>query len=532
MSIRILLIAGLISWHLLFSALVSVAEDKPSGAMVILPFSVSATADSYLANGIRDMLASRLAALGVRTLRHKPGTKIDANAGAVANFQKIMAQFSAAYLLVGRYKHVDNGVEITALVYSANSKKIKEFLRKPLPTGEVIKAIDHLAEDIGLEIFGKITPRSESAERLGMVEEAPSGILSLPAGYSHNGRPRSGLKRQPLFTESPAINLHLRSLGVGDLDGDGVDELVVAGPHKIMAFKIRDGNFKKIAEFTGSLRADIVYISMGDLNHDGRQEIYVSVVAENGPESFALRWQGKAFDYLVKDVPYYLRVMRMIDGKLVLIGEKDSGLDFEPAFYVMRLKGDRLYATSRLDVNAPVTIFNFSLADLDDDRQAEIISRPRAGHLQIMSSSGRELWSRKVGSDDLSYGVDNVAGHGNDSGRLSRLEMAGRIIVRNLDGVVGPEFISNEGLSLKDGELEMHKKIHLFTWTGRAPKELWHTEEIDDEIADYQLGSFQAHGTMLYIGVNMSRGIMDIMASDQCRILMYPIVLGTKAEGL
>ena len=530
MSIRILLIVGLISWHLLFSAPVSVAEDKPGGAMVILPFSVSATADSYLANGIRDMLASRLAALGIRTLRRKPGTEIDLKAGA--DFQKIMAQSSAAYLLVGRYKHVDDGGEITALVYSANSKKTKEFSRKSLAAGGVIGAIDHLAEDIGLEIFGKLTPKSEPVERRGMVEEAPAGILPLPAGYSHNGRPRSGLKPQPLFTESPAINLHLRSIGVGDLDGDGVDELVVAGPHKIMAFKIRGGNFKKIGEFTGSLRADIVYISMGDLNHDGRQEIYVSVMAENGPESFAIRWQGKAFKYLVKDVPYYLRVMRMIDGRLALIGEKDSGMAPEPVFYIMRPKGGRLYATSRLDVNAPVTIFNFSLADLDDDRQAKIIARPGAGHLQIMTSSGKELWTREVDPNDLSYGEYNVVGPDSDSGRLSRLAMAGRIIVRNLDGVAGPEFISNEGASLRDGELERHKKIHLFTWTGRAPKELWHTEEIDDEIVDYQLGSSQAsHKAMLYIGVNMSRGIMDIMASDQCRILMYPIVLGPKAEG-
>jgi TolB-like protein len=487
-----------------------------SYAMVILPFTVSTVEDSYLANGIRDMLVTRLSSLGVQAQRFKAAGADEPK--TAADFQKIMAQTSSDYLLSGRYTTDKDGVNITARVYFLNQPTPKKFLAHTASPDKIITVINHLVENIGGEIFGHTAPLPGSLAPQGQV--APhAAVLPLPAGYSHNGRPRTAAKTRPQFTSSPAINLHLRSLGVGDLDGDGSDELVLAGAHKIMVFKVENGTFEKITEFIGSPRIDIVYLSMADLDHDGRQEIYVSAVAGSGPESFALRWQGNDLVYLVKDVDYYLRAMRMIDGKEALVGEKDNGQSLDPVFYEMQRQDSRLHAARRLEVTAPVTIFNFSMVDIDDDRQAEIISRPAAGHLRVMSNSGREIWTREAEPDDFFGSADRL----DDS--LARLSMAGRLIVRNLDGARGPEFITDEGVSPQDGEIEAHKKIHLLTWTGWAPKELWRTNEIEDDIVDYQLSSFNQNNTILYVGVNISRGIMDIMSPDQCRILMYPVVL-------
>jgi|Deesub1362A_J573_1020465.scaffolds.fasta_scaffold02555_3 hypothetical protein len=62
------------------------------------------------------------------------------------------------------------------------------------------------------------------------------------------------------------------SVAVGDVDGDGIDEIVVGGNGKVFVFKIIKNGYKKIY-LDESLRGKLDSLAVGDIDGDGRAEI-------------------------------------------------------------------------------------------------------------------------------------------------------------------------------------------------------------------------------------------------------------------
>ncbi len=510
----LVMLAVLILWQMLGpSELLAVEHEPVVGSIVIMPFAVPEDGDEkYLQNGIRDMLASRLAVQGIKAVKSNQAIVSDLELSQ-ADIQQITASSSAEYLLIGHYDYGDNGARITALVYSVRERNHKRFWAMVRSPGDVMQAVDQLADDIGRQVFSRGNPS--------VVKNLPTVVrplpLALPPGYSHNGRLLRAVKERAKFRRSPAFNLYLRSMGVGDLDGDGHDEVVLAGKGRIMVLK---GNgFAQITEFNGPPGVDIVYLSMGDLNHNGRPEIYVSATDQKRPESFVLEWRNGNLGYLQKGIPYHLRVMGMIDGQDVLVGQQGTDGDFEAGLYVMRRKNGRLYPRERLTVSGPVNIYNFSFVDVDKDRHPEIILNPQ-GRLLIIHNDGRFMWERA--SDVVGPPLDNGL-YGVIDWRAA-LGIRSRLIVRDLHDVRGPEVVTDEPLSSRGIGLRSHNVVRVLAWTGRRPVERWRTPDLEDTVADYQLGrSEEGDWATLYIGVNINQGIMDILSHRQCRVLVYPI---------
>ncbi len=422
------------------------------------------------------MLASRLAALGMIV-------------STTADNKKQSA------LIQGHYSARENRLEVE-IQRPAQKHKIK-FTKTARRPADLIAALDGLSIDIG-RLFG-LRP---------VVKNRPPAAIP---------RPRKLLNRHPAlpWRQSQPFNLALKVLNVGDVDGDGHNDLILAGDDKLLILKINGDKFTILTRFNGPPDNHIIGVSLTDLNHDGLDEIYIGARNQEGPSSYILGWQGRKLYYIDRDIDCYLRVIRRGNGKKTLAGQYGGGTgSLKKGIYLMGRKDGRLVPEQLLPLPLPVNIFNFAEADLNIDQEIEIITMTK-GELWIIRPDGRYLWRSTAGLPEALKSL--MISNQQDSRER-------RIIVHDINGNGFPEIITAGAFIIGNDKFNLgENKINILAWTNNRPKVLWHTKVLADDIVDYQLLNRPREQDAVVIGVRIKHSLSQLLAPEQCRILLYPI---------
>ena len=115
--------------------------------------------------------------------------------------------------------------------------------------------------------------------------------------------------------------------------------------------------------------------------------------------------------------------------------------------------------------------------------------------------------------------------------RGARIYIPGRIIIADLNHDNQPEVIVNRNISTASrvlGYLQSYSssEIHALSWNGIALGEIWRTRKIDGYVVDYQLAqqeTDQGKTAVLYAGVVLKGGAVDILSSKESTVLMYDL---------
>ncbi|MFW8599957.1 FG-GAP repeat domain-containing protein [Desulfobacterota bacterium M19] len=450
------------------------AQAVPS--VLLRSFTVRKPQNNYLRIGLRDMLASRLAALGMTV----------STTGSSKN---------KSVLIQGHYNAGKGCIEVEIKRPAQQKIKFTVTVRR---TTDLLAALDRLSIDIG-RLFG-LRP---------VVKSQP------PAA---SPRPRKSFSRRPTFPwrQSQPFNIALKVLNVGDVNGDGHKDLILAGDDNLLILKINGDKFTPLARFNGPPDSHIVGISLGDLNHDGLDEIYIGAKNQDGPSSYILGWQGRKLYYIDRDIDCYLRVIRKGKRKKLLIGQYGEGAagGFQNGIYLMNRKAGRLVPKQQLTLPLPVNIFNFAIADLNIDQEEDIITMTK-GELWIIRPDGRYLWRSTAGLPESLKSLMINSQRGSHERR---------IIVHDINGNGFPEIITAGAFFIGNNKFNLgENKINILAWTNNRPKILWHTKVLADQIVDYQLLNRQTEQDAVIIGVRIKHGLSRLLAPEQCRILLYPI---------
>jgi len=555
---RVVCLCVLFSLLLSFSTLHAV--EKPS-VVAFLPFTVNAAKDlSYLRDGLGEMLASRLSAeAGVVAVDKKT---VDAAVGAGGKtapdqLQSLAAKMGADYLLYGSVTSLGGGMSFDARLYSVAAKSSETFYATAVKEGDVMTAIDELAWGMLEKTFGKKRPGSGAAPQAALVDSESGGLQTAhpdrtfraTSGFGHSSLLWSEGASQ--FFKTRRVPLSLEGIAIGDVDGDGGLEVVMADRGKVIVYKLNEGRLTEFAQIKPLARYKIHAVNAADLNGNGKAEIYVSAADPTIPGSMAAEWDGKEMKILFEDARYYLRPLKVPGLGVVLAGQKagSEGVAVNGPVYTLIQDGSRLVAEERLPVPSGVNLFDFSFADLDGDGEWEVVVLDEWNKLLVMKQGGKVLWKsedryaatkRFVGGKSpmqmtqqtgAMRGATKV-GEGATSILFEERYIPARILVTDVDGDGIDDIIVNSNTStwtslVRSVQVFQSGTMLGMKWNGVGLQELWRTRKVDGYVVDYDARShhlpLKDGVEQLYVGVVSQGSFGDMLSADESMLLVYPL---------
>lgn len=529
-----------------------------TGRIAFLPFKANAPRDmSYLTSGIRDMLASRIASeVGLTVIDKAVVDKALASAGTPTQteaFLKLAKTLQADYLVVGSLTSMGSSLSLDAKVFEVAKGAPRNFYATAKNESEIIQNIDSLAWDISEKIFAQKRPASALTQPLAAgqptAQAQPQYATAHPdrafAGRTGAGGGSPFIYPKGItseFQKTQNMKLSLQFMEMADLDGDGQDEVIFADNDSVQIFKRDNNRLSKVGQIPGKPGYRIHAITVADLNKNGKPEIYVSAADNKGPSSFAFEWQGadKA-NYIFQGARWYVRAMPVPGEGMVLAGQQaDASKAVAPGIFRLDVTNAALKSGSRMDVPASVNLFEFTIADLDNDGSREIIAIDQYDRLQVLRAGGTVLWK----SDEFYGGTTRFiggaegfgAGKGSAQEGSSRIYIPSRIIVYDVNGDGQQDIIINKNLSTSSRLFENMKnypsgEIHALSWNGIALSELWRTKKIDGYIVDYLLRpAADKKSAELLVGLVLGSGASDLFADQTSTMLIYQLDFTKKQE--
>lgn len=540
----------------------------PASRVLFLPFDGSAAGKyTYLVDGIRTMLASRLSAKsGVQlvdySLQESEIQKMMAAGQGSDDARAVYNRLQTDYVINGALYATNTGLKIQVGLSSAEMKAAQTFSSLMENEDQVIKAVVTLVEEITQKMFG--VPGAENAlqddtvvkseEISGFRTEHPEKMYkkgALGGGAivtvgENEGVSAKGVKRSSTI---PAV---IVSMDVGDLDGDGEKEIVFASHTALQVFRFADERFQKLTEFELLPTYKIHAVNIADLDKDGKSEIFVSGHERMNLSSMILGWSaGNGMKVLSKNIRYYLRPIILPGEGLVLAGQYGNALP-EQGFVqpgIFKLTVGPSYASisrgQKIPLPPSVYLFDFIRVDLDANGTIETVAIDRNERLLVYDSQNNLLWV----SDEEFGGSRNYVGEakGISVSKENRTRtvvfVPTKLLARDINGDGKPEIVIGQNKRVSYRFLENARSyeggnVTCLAWKDSSMEELWRTNTIAGYIADYSF-SIAGEGkkpqqadlqAQLYVGQVPADTFLGLLSAKESKLLVYEMNIGKKGE--
>jgi TolB-like protein len=372
----------------LFLCIPSYAKDPKK--LAILPFTMNADRDlSFLQEGITDMLASRLAWKGEVDVLEKGLVK-----EAVSRSKGPLNKESA--LAIGKSLQVDYVILGSLTVFgdsvSIDSKILEVVKGEELVTAfnqakgmdAVIPTVTQFAQDINEKIMGRVVagPAPQAVRSEGL--KGPGGLVAA------EGQPFEGKG----VSHTQGVRAEIISLDVGDVDGDGRNELVFVSSDTVFVYKWAEKGFVQFRAIKERWATGMIYVSVADLDGNGKAEIYVSNLGDLDVNSFVLEWDGANFRKIAEGQRWFFRVMDMPGKGKVLLGQKrETGGSYMGQVQFLKREGNNFVSTGEVPLHRFGNIFNFAFVDFRGTGKVDTVLLDFSDYLRLYEpGTDEQVW--------------------------------------------------------------------------------------------------------------------------------------------
>lgn len=333
---------------------------KDAKKIAIIPFTMNSDRDlTFLQEGIMDMLISRLAWKGEVELIEKAVVK-----KAVAQYQgpvdraralEIGKVLGADYVITGSLTVFGESVSIDAKILDvAKGEELVTAFNQTKGMDEVIPTVNQFAEDINEKIMGRSVRAPAPGPSAPAAPTGPGGLVRAGDNYVEGSV--GHVKR---------FEAEVVMMDVGDVTGDGKNELVFADKRYVHVYQWREKAFVKVAVYDGGLSAEVIYVNLLDADNNGKAEIYVTNLGNTNLRSFVLEWQGNALKTIAQEQPWFFRVMDIPGVGPRVIGQKRRlGAFYLGPVFQLEKRGDSYEPAKELSLPRGANVYNFVYANM------------------------------------------------------------------------------------------------------------------------------------------------------------------------
>ncbi|MFQ5449871.1 MAG: FG-GAP repeat domain-containing protein [Nitrospinaceae bacterium] len=242
----------------------------------------------------------------------------------------------------------------------------------------------------------------------GPLPLAPRVSKSRPReqGVQSSFAPRKGLLA---FEGRHEFPFELVDFDVGDVNGDGEKDFVIIDRYRVMIYEFRKGKFKRVGQIKTRQGANwFLTVDVGDINQNGRDEIFVTNQVDKKLQSFVLEFVpgSKRPKKIWKDVNLYFRIIHPFGAKPVLMAQSPGFQEpFKGPVKTIHYKNHRYMEGAKLRLpslyGTEFILYGLTQAKLTSKGEKDTILLDTDYHLRVYSPSGRLL----VKSNDY-YGHD------------------------------------------------------------------------------------------------------------------------------
>ncbi|MDR2893795.1 MAG: VCBS repeat-containing protein [Deltaproteobacteria bacterium] len=518
------------------------AEAKKT--YIVLPFSVNGPADyKYLENSIPGMFSSRLFWSGNYETSANESRLPKTPPANEAEVKKAMETAGADYAIWGSLVIVGEECSLDVSVIDRNGQKWPNS--RQIKVAQMIPALTALCDNISADVFkrpGAVgAVAAPSRPQTGQQPMNPDMVGSSGSQLNPSIRYSGGSSSDQTRLRSQQLDYTGRGMEVCDLDGDGLNEVVICDEYNLYVYKHENNRLRPLASTQVSLTQSIVAVRSFDFSRSGKRHIILtSYDADFMPRSRIFSFDGKNLNLEMENVRYYLSVIKDLNsGREMLIGQQgDKYVMFKKgAIYEMIRNGNELVPGDRQILPEEFNVYSFVYlpAGRAIDNEAKIVSISILEKMKVWTLGGGLL---SVSAEDYAgsqvplqrseampgmgeeYGPDQIKSHYYPPIRMLPVDL-------NRDGdyeIISTRAITMAGLVFNRNRSFLQGEIDGLYWDGTGMASQWRTRTLQGGLVDIALADLNNDGsTELIVCINTG----NPMTKRKTAIIGYTLNLDT-----
>lgn len=392
--------------------------------------------------------------------------------------------------------------------------------------GSVQEILDRGQEPSGLAVppvqpVPAATETGSNSSATAESTESPSSPLSQPLTPQQ--------RTQEKFWKSDLLRMKIHKLAVGDLTGDGQNEVVITSQSEIEIYTHgvlgEKDSFHLIGKVGGFTTASILNLDVADINRNGRAEIFVTTLQTISSDVQVFEYTDGRFQKIWNTKGLVLRVLHRPGADPLLIGQNTtSSLAFEflsGKVAAFSWDGQNYTRQEALNIPGRMNIFGMALADVDADGVEESLWYDRDDRIQLFRNKTLVWRSRSYEP----Y-VMNAIRRGEEEKDFVQRKIRGRIELTKIkaDHEMRLVLINNlrafkvlQGLPIYNGS-----RFLIFRWNGEKFTEEVTSEEFDGYITDYAVADIDQDGEQEIVLAMVLKGD-NFFKTPQSQIVVYEL---------